>query len=179
MSPLESQSNDNSAGAEPAEMAAPELEQLRQDLAMAQDRALRAQADLENYRKRMRREMDEERRYAQLPLIRDVLPVLDNIALALKAADAARDGAAAEGAGLVQGVRMVAQQLEGALKQHGLQRVAAEEGGAFDPHLHEAVGARPNVQHPSNTVLEVLRAGYQLHDRVVRPAQVVVSQAPE
>ena len=107
MAPPEPQANQDAAGAEPAELAAPELEQLRQDLSMAQDRALRAQADLENYRKRMRREMDDERKYAQLPLLRDLLPALDNIALAIKAADAAPDAS-----GLLAGVRMVAQQLD-------------------------------------------------------------------
>ena len=160
--------NDNDQGGDPAA----DLDQLRQDLATAQDRALRAQADLDNYRKRMRREMDEERRYAYLPLLRDLLPVLDNIALATKAAENSP-----EAAGLLTGVKMVAEQLEGVLQRHHCRRIDAQLGSPFDPSLHEAIGTRPSGDHPPHTVLEVTRAGYQMHDRVVRPAQVVVSTA--
>ena len=86
MAPPEPQANQDAAGAEPAELAAPELEQLRQDLSMAQDRALRAQAELENFRKRSRRELDDSLRYASLPLLRDLLGVIDNLDRAIEAA---------------------------------------------------------------------------------------------
>lgn len=156
------------------ELAAPgEVDVLRQELDAAKDRALRAQAELDNYRKRARREMEDERRYAQLPLLRDLLPVIDNIGRALQAAEKSPDGA-----GLLDGVKLVAQQLEGVLARHHCTRIAALHQ-PFDPHLHEAILQQPSGDYPSGTVLQVTQEGYQLHDRVVRPAQVIVSAAPD
>jgi molecular chaperone GrpE len=150
----------------PAEEAA-----LRNELAAAKDRALRAQAELDNYRKRMRKEMDDERRYAQLPLLSDLLPVLDNVSRAIQAAEKSPDAA-----GLLAGFKMVAQQLEGVLARHHCQRIDALHK-PFDPHLHAAILQQPSSEHPSNTVIQVAQDGYQLHDRVLRPAQVIVSTA--
>lgn len=149
-----------------------ELETLRQELEGAKDRALRLQAELENYRKRVRREMDDERRYAQLPLLKELLPVIDNIGRALQAAEKKTDGA-----GLLAGVKLVAQQLDGVLGRHHCQRIEALHQ-PFDPHLHEAILQQPSPDHPAGTVLNVTQEGYQLHDRVVRPAQVIVSTTP-
>ena len=152
--------------------AAREADGLRQELEAAKDRALRAQAELENYRKRARREMEEERRYAQLPLLKDLLPVIDNIGRALQAAEKSPDGA-----GLLDGVKLVAQQLDGVLTRHHCTRIDARHQ-PFDPHLHEAILQQPSGDYPPGTVLNVTQEGYQLHDRVVRPAQVIVSAAP-
>lgn len=145
--------------------------QLRKELREANDRALRSQAELENFRKRSRREMEDERRYAALPLIRDLLGVMDNLERALAAAE---KGDAA--AGLLEGVRMVALQFNMCLEQYQCQRIPAV-GASFDPHLHEAIAQQPSADHPPGTVMHVVRQGYRLHDRVVRPAQVIVSQA--
>ncbi|HJT34981.1 MAG TPA: nucleotide exchange factor GrpE [Pirellulales bacterium] len=153
--------------------AAPdELETLRQELDAAKDRALRVQAELENYRKRVRREMDDERRYAQLPLLKELLPVIDNIGRALQSAEKSPDGS-----GLLEGVKLVAQQLDGVLSRHHCQRIEALHQ-PFDPHLHEAILQQPSADYPAGTVLNVTQEGYQLHDRVVRPAQVIVSTTP-
>lgn len=162
------------AGESAVELATPpgDAETLRQELDAAKDRALRVQAELENYRKRARREMEEERRYAQLPLLNDLLPVIDNIGRALQSAEKNPDGA-----GLLEGVKLVAQQLDGVLARHHCTRIEAL-GKPFDPHLHQAILQQPSAEHPAATVLTVTQEGYQLHDRVVRPAQVIVSTAP-
>lgn len=159
------------AADEPQSLAA-ELEKVRAEAAAARDQALRAQAELENFRKRMRREMEEERRYADLPLLRDLLPVLDNIGRAVKAAESAPDVG-----GLLAGVKMVEQQLGGVLKQHHCSRIEAD-GVLFDPHLHQAISMQPREDVAPNSVLLVAQEGYQLHDRVIRPAQVIVSTLP-
>ncbi|HWB13668.1 MAG TPA: nucleotide exchange factor GrpE [Pirellulales bacterium] len=144
---------------------------LRDELAAARDRALRAQAEFENYRKRMRKEMDDERKYAQLPLLTDLLPVLDNVSRAIQAAEKSSDAG-----GLLAGFKMVSQQLEGVLARHHCQRIDALHQ-PFDPHLHAAILQQPSSEHPPNTVIQVAQDGYQLHDRVLRPAQVIVSTA--
>ena len=147
--------------------------QLQAELDDAKDRALRAQAELENVRKRLRREMDDERKYALMPLVADLLPVGDNIARAVTAAEKSP-----EASGLLDGVKLVAQQLEGVLARHNTKRIEAL-GKPFDPNVHAAILQQPSADQPANTVLQVAQEGYQLHDRVVRPAQVIVSKAAE
>ncbi len=149
-----------------------EIEQLEAELQQAQTQILRAQADLENFRKRVRRDLAEERKYACLPLVQDLLPIADGLDLALQAIQP--DDA---GAGIAAGVRMVCGQLASVLQQHHCQPIAAE-GQVFDPHLHEAVAQLPDAQHPRGTVIQMLKPGYRLHDRVVRPAQVIISAGP-
>ena len=149
-----------------------EVEQLRLDLEEVGDRALRAQAELENYRRRIARQMEEERRFALMPLLRNLLPVLDNMRRATEAAENAEDAA-----GLLEGFRMVAEQLEGVLAQHHCTEIEALHA-PFDPNLHEAILQQPSGDHPAGTVLLVTQPGFQLHDRVVRPSQVIVSGKP-
>jgi molecular chaperone GrpE len=149
-----------------------ELERLQQDLNDAQSQVLRAQAELDNFRKRMRREMEEERRFASSSLLRDLFPALDNLERAVGAAEQS-----AGSAGVVQGVRMVAQQLGEILQQHGCRRIPTI-GENFDPHLHEALAQQPSDDKPAGAILVEARAGYQLHDRVLRPAQVIISSGP-
>lgn len=160
------------AGASDSDKASAELEQLREELEEARDRNLRMLAELDNYRKRARREIEEERRYAQLPLLQDLLPVVDNVGRAIAAADRAADPVT-----LVDGFKMVAQQLENILTKHHCVRIPAQ-GAPFDPHLHQAIMQQPTKDHPTNTVVQVAQEGYQLHDRVLRPAQVVVTTQP-
>ncbi len=159
-------------GAAPAEAEVGDVERLREQLGKANDQLLRSHAELENYRKRVRREMDEQRRYALLPLLRDLLPVVDNIDRAIAAAVAAE-----EAAGLLAGFQMVASQLHSVLTQHHCEMIEAD-GAQFDPHLHEAICQQPTPDEPENKVLQVTQVGYKLHDRVIRPSQVVVSTAP-
>jgi molecular chaperone GrpE len=146
-----------------------EMQRLEDELAAAHDRALRAHAELDNYRKRTARQMEEERKYATLTLVRDLLPVVDNLERAMQAAEQNQNGA-----GLLQGVTLVVQQLASVLERHDCQRIDAK-GSAFDPHLHNAIGQMPSAELPAGVVAEVALAGYRMHDRVVRPAQVLVS----
>jgi molecular chaperone GrpE len=128
----------------------------------------RTQADFDNYQKRVQRDMQQERRYALFPLAHDLLPVLDNLSRALSAAQQAGDQGP-----LVQGVAMVQSQLLDVLKRHGITPIEALHQ-PFDPNLHQAVMQRPANQ-PPNTVVDVVQQGFKIHDRVLRPASVVVS----
>jgi molecular chaperone GrpE len=157
-----------------AQVAEPpdDLEQLRGQLADARDKLLRAQAELENYRKRVRREMEDERRYAEVHLIRDLLPIVDNMSRAIDAAEKKADAAA-----LLEGLKMMSQQFQQVFAQHHSKLITDEAVGApFDPHRHEAILQQPSEEHPEHTVLGVTRPGLELHDRIVRPAQVIVSK---
>ena len=169
-------------GTKPQAAPAPEetAAQLRAELEAAKDRALRCHAELDNYRKRAARENEERLRYANLGLLRDLLPVLDNVERAIAAAQSA--GTAVElppqpGANaLLEGFQMVNRQLEDVLRRHHCRRIEAHHM-PFDPNLHHAVMQQPSDEYPENTVLTVTQQGYQLHDRVVRPSQVIVSKA--
>jgi molecular chaperone GrpE len=138
----------------------------------AKDRALRAQAELDNVRKRLRKEMDDERRYALMPLVTDLLPVVDNIGRAVAAAEKSADASS-----LLTGVKLVAQQLEAILARHHTVKIDAQ-GKPFDPNVHAAIMQQPTDEYAPGTVVMVAQEGYQLHDRVVRPAQVIVSSSP-
>jgi len=142
------------------------------ELATERDRTLRLRAELENVRNRTARELASERRYAALPLVRDLLPVVDNVDRAIAAAE--KSG---EKGPLVDGFRMVRQQLMGILEQHQCTPINPV-GEAFDPQFHEAILHQPSPTIPADHVTMVTQAGYQLHDRVVRPAQVIVSSGP-
>lgn len=130
------------------------------------------QAEFENYQKRSTREREQESRFAPTPLVRELLPALDNMELALDAAKKTGD----EGP-LVQGVQAIYSQILDAFRRSGVTRIDAL-GQTFDPNLHEAVGQLPTTEHPPQTVVQVYRPGYVIHDRVIRPATVIVSVAP-
>jgi molecular chaperone GrpE len=132
----------------------------------------RTRADFENYQKRAQREASQERRYWHGPLALDLLPILDNFERAVAAARQA-----GETGPLVQGVAMVQSQILDALRRHGITRIEAQ-GQPFDPNLHQAVMQQPTRAQPPNTVVQVLEQGFMLHDRVLRPARVVVAVAP-
>ena len=152
------------ADGEPSDLAA--------ELAAEKDRVLRVQAEMQNLRNRLSREIADERRYAALPLLRDLLPVVDNIGRAI---DAAQQRGDAEN--LLEGFKLVRQQLASILEQHNVQPIAAL-GEPFDPQVHEAILKQPSNEHPEDHVALVTQQGYQLHDRVVRPSQVIVSSGP-
>lgn len=174
-----SSANNNDAE-QAGEQVLDDLETLRSRLQTAEqkrdeylDLAQRTRADFENYQKRMKRDMAEERRYAQAPLAGDLLSALDNLERATAAAEQA-----GEKGPLVQGVVMVQTQLLDILRRHGITRIEAR-GQPFDPNLHQAVMQQPSKEHPPMTVVQVLEQGYLIHDRVLRPARVAVSTAPE
>ncbi|MCO6454483.1 MAG: nucleotide exchange factor GrpE [Pirellulaceae bacterium] len=150
--------------------AGDELARLRLELDEANRRVLLTQAELENFRKRTRRDLDDALKYASLPLLRDILAVADNLQLAIQAAEKHP-----ENAGLLEGVQMVYRQLGDVLRAHHCVEIEAA-GANFDPDLHEAIMYQPHDEHPEGTITQVVRGGYRLHDRVVRPPQVCVSR---
>jgi molecular chaperone GrpE len=170
------QSESAPAGQESANAGAVEnLEELRkkagerdQYLSLAQ----RTRAEFENYQKRNQREREQERQYMAGQFLLEMLPVLDNIERATLAAQQA-----GEQGPLVQGVGMVRQQFLDMLKRHGVTRIEAE-GQPFDASRHQAIAQMESADQPANTVVQVAQQGYVLHDRVLRPAGVVVSKAP-
>lgn len=147
----------------------PSLEDLQAQLAEAEKRVLMAQADLENFRRRTRQNAQEQIKYASLDLMSEILESVDNLNRAVEAH--ANDP---DGKGLADGVHLVAQQIANALANHGCKKIESE-GQPFDPNRHQAVTVEPSNDHDPNMVLQELRAGFQLHDRVIRPAQVIVS----
>jgi molecular chaperone GrpE len=143
------------------------------ELAAANDRLLRLQAEMQNLRNRTAREIAEERRYAALPIMRELLPVVDNIDRAIDAAEKA-----GEAENLLAGFRLVRQQLATILAQHHCEPIEAN-GQPFDPHMHEAILQQPSGDVPAGHVMMVTQQGYKLHDRVVRPSQVIVSSGAQ
>jgi molecular chaperone GrpE len=137
----------------------------------AEERLLRAQAEIENVRKRGQREYQDLLRYAEINLLRDILPVLDNIERAIEASEKTADFES-----LRAGFRMTAQQIEKLLESHGCKTIATD-GVAFDPAVHEAIAQQPAGDASPGAVMGVASKGYLLHERVVRPAQVIVAAA--
>ena len=146
--------------------------ELQDKINQLQDQLLRGQAELENFRRRSQREMADVRKYQSLPVVRDLLPAVDNLNRAILAAEQTGDVT-----NLLAGIRMVVQQLADTLKANAAQPIEAE-GKSFDPNLHEALSQVPTPDHPPMTVIQVVESGYVMHDRVVRPAKVIVSCAP-
>jgi molecular chaperone GrpE len=136
------------------------------------DLARRTRADFENYQTRARRDMEAERRYAATALVAELLPVMDNLERAL---DSARK--AHENATLIEGIEIVRRQFADTLGKHGVAPIKPDNV-PFDPNLHQAVMQQPSADHPPMTVLMTVETGYKLHDRVIRPAKVIVSAAP-
>ena len=154
---------------EPEEKVPPTLEE---QLAEWKERAIRATADLENFRKRMAREKSESLRYANQALLEELLPVLDNFEMGLQAAAADSESM------IFRGMEMVKKQLDDFLSGQGAEEIAAE-GEQFDPNVHEAVSQEESAEAEEGAVLRVLRRGYRLRERLLRPANVVVAKAPE
>ena len=142
---------------------------LSSQLQDAEERVLRAQAEIENVRKRGRREYEDLLRYGEMNLLRDILPVLDNIERAIEASESTTDVET-----LREGFRMTASQIEKLLESHGCETVKTENE-VFDPTVHEAISQQPGNGADPGTVIGVTSRGYVLHDRVVRPAQVIVA----
>jgi molecular chaperone GrpE len=163
----------DSKAPEPQQTATSAAEQLaaaKKEAADNHDRYLRAAADLENFRRRTVREKEELRLFASSRLLEDLLPALDNLALGLASARQPK----ADLKALVGGVELLQQQLKSALAAHGLREINPL-GQAFDPHQHEAISHQPSPDVAAEHVLKVVRTGYVLNGRLLRPASVVVS----
>lgn len=155
-----------------------ELEALRERASEAEafkDRYLRSVADLENFRKRAARERQDAAQYANQRLLEKLIPVLDNLDMALAAVTSAQGGS---GDSLRLGVEMVLGQARGILRDAGLEEVNAV-GQAFDPTWHEAVSQQETTEVPEGQVIQQLRKGYKLQERLLRPASVIVARKPQ
>jgi len=137
------------------------------------DRFLRSAAELENYKKRSARQMEEFRKFANESLLPELLPVIDNLERAMEAAAADEDS----NAGLLEGVRMTMDEIKRILDKFGVKPIDALER-SFDPAYHQAVMQEEAEHFPAQTVIRELQKGYLLHDRLLRPAMVVVSRLP-
>lgn len=135
-----------------------------------QDQLLRARAEFDNYRKRMLREGEQLRKTAAQGLMRDLLPIVDNLERALGHVEDKTDG-------LALGVEMILKQFASVLSNQGLEPIPAK-GEPFDPNIHEALTHQPSAEYPADTVMEEFQRGYRLGDFVLRPTQVVVSSGP-
>lgn len=154
------------AGKAPVGLEA-ELERLRQEVAESQDRYLRERAEAENVRKRLQREKVEALRFANEPLVRDLLPVVDNLERALAHCTPA-DTAVREG------LELVLRSLLEVLERHNVKRIESE-GAGFDPAFHEAIAQIHSGEHAPNAVTHQHQVGYLLNDRLLRPALVTVN----
>ncbi len=156
---------------EPVDLAADRLLALETEVAQLRDALLRAQADQQNQARRHQRDQVDFRKFAATVVLEDLLPALDSLRLGLDLAEKQPDTAVAKGFALA------VQQLEGALATHGLKPVVAL-GQPFDPARHEALSQEASSEQPEGTVLRVLRTGWMLHERLLRPAGVVVVAPP-
>jgi molecular chaperone GrpE len=143
------------------------------EAAKLKDLALRARADLDNFRKRSLREKEDAIRYANNGLLEKLLPVIDNFELGL---DAARN--ATDAASVLQGMSMVQRQLQDFIRSQGLEEVPTD-GQAFDPNKHDAVSQEFSAEVPEGQVIRQVRKGYKLKDRLLRAASVIVSKGAQ
>lgn len=150
---------------DPVAVALAEIEKWR-------DLALRSQADLDNYRKRMAREKNDAILYANVSLLNSLLPVLDNFEMGLQAARQENENGT-----IYQGFLMVRKQIEDFLAEQGVRPVPA--AGPFDPNQHEAVTQIHSDTVPEGEIVSELRRGYRLNDRLLRAANVIISKGPE
>lgn len=162
---------------EPQAAGDDELDALRQQAAENWSKYLRACAELDNLRKRNAREVEGARRFGAERLAQGVLPVRDSIEAGLAAAGNAAAANADAGA-LLEGMRATLRLLDDALQSVGIGEIDPL-GEPFDPTRHEAITVRPSTEVEPNTVVEVVQKGYEIHERVLRPARVIVSQAPD
>lgn len=150
-----------------------ELAKAREETRQSHERWLRERADLENLKKRVARERAETVKFANESVLRDLLPIVDNLERAVAHAEGGGDGQP-----LVEGVALVLKSLLDVLERHGVKRIDAK-GTLFDPALHEAMAHVESAEHEPNSVIEEHQAGYRLQERLLRPALVSVAKAPE
>jgi len=148
------------------------IQELEQQVVELRDRELKAQAELENFRRRMLRDVDQQLRFSSMPLVTDLLEVLDNLNRAMESAVPT-----AGSEGLIAGVKLVQQQFVNVLSKHQCKQIPSV-GMPFDPNVHQAISQQPSDTHAAGTVMLEHSVGYMLHDRVVRPSMVVVSTGP-
>lgn len=152
------------------------IEALKAENAELKDRALRTMAEMENLRRRTEKELKDARQYSVTGFARDMLTVSDNLRRALEAVpEELRQNADAGLVSLIEGVEMTERELLNQLEKNGVKKLDPA-GQKFDPNFHQAMFEVPNTEVPNNTVVQVMQAGYQIGDRVLRPAMVGVSK---
>lgn len=144
-------------------------EALEIEVAKWKDQAIRNAAELDNYRKRMSREKLDAVRYGNQGLLEELLPVLDNFDMGMQAA------AQEEGSMLYMGMQMIQKQLNEFLSSQNVTEIDAQAGGSFDPKIHEALSQEASDEVEEGNILRVVRKGYQIGDRLLRPSNVVVA----
>ncbi|HEV2454303.1 MAG TPA: nucleotide exchange factor GrpE [Verrucomicrobiae bacterium] len=162
---------------DPASLTAEQLEELKARAAKADehwDRLLRTTADFDNFKKRAARERTEAVQFANSSLLQKLLPVMDSFEMALAAVQTAKDETSSS---LKAGIVMVQSQLKGILAEAGLEEIDAT-GKEFDPAQHEAVSQQDSNDVPEGRVVQQIRKGYKLRERLLRPAAVVVARKP-
>lgn len=162
------------AAAEQLRTLAGEVELAREESQRNRDLYLRAVADMENYRKRAQRDKEDTARFANENILREILPVMDNLERAL---DHARNSGQ-DKSGLVEGVEMTLNQFTKVLEKFNVKPVPGQ-GEPFSTAFHEAIGQVESAEMPAGSVAQVLQRGYLLNDRLLRPAMVMVSKAPQ
>lgn len=145
-----------------------QVENLENILKEKNEEILRRAADLDNYRKRLTKETEDKVRFANQSVVKDFLPVMDNIEMALQHAE--------EGSPLREGIELTIKSFKDALSKHGVKEVDAEIGTIFDPAVHEAIMMDNNTEYENNAVTLCVQKGYILNDRVIRPAKVKVNK---
>ncbi|MBW2491542.1 MAG: nucleotide exchange factor GrpE [Deltaproteobacteria bacterium] len=147
------------------------VESLKKEAAENHDRLLRVAAEFENYKKRAAREMNDFRKFANESFVKAMLPVVDSLDLAIESSSTDTH----TNHSVVEGVSMTLKEILKVFEQFGVKRFESM-GNVFDPSLHQAVMQEETQVHPDNTVLRELQKGYMIHDRLLRPAMVVVSK---
>ena len=157
------------------EPEAAEIDALRAERDELKDRFMRALADAENARKRSDKDRREAEQYGGSKLARDMLPVYDNMKRALEAASEEQKQVAAA---LIEGIELTMRELRNVFAKHGIQVITPQVGDRFDPQLHQAMFEAPVPGTTAGEIIQVSAEGFQLHDRLLRPAQVGVSSTP-
>ena len=163
---------------DPASLTIEQFEELKSRAAKADehwDRLLRTTADFDNFKKRAARERTEAVQFANASLLQKLLPVLDSFEMALAALQTAKDE---KSSSLQAGITMVQSQLKSILAEAGLEEIDAM-GKEFDPTQHEAVSQHDTTDVPEGRVVQQIRKGYKLRERLLRPAGAVVARKPE
>ena len=169
----EAESEDGAGESEEVEQLKTELSTAKAEAADTYDRLLRLSAEFENYKKRVQRQMEDHKKYANEDLIKDLLSVVDNLERALNAAGEQQKDET--GACMAEGVEMTLNEIVKILKNHNVTPIEAK-GKPFDPTYHEAVMQEETDDYPENTVISEFQKGYMLHDRLIRPAMVTVAK---
>lgn len=162
---------DTPESVDPLKQMEQKVESLKKEAAENHDRLLRVAAEFENYKKRATREMNDFRKFANESFVKAMLPVVDTLDLAIESSSNDKNA----NNSMVEGVNMTLKEILKVFEQFGVKRFESI-GKTFDPSLHQAVMQEETKEYPDNTVLKELQKGYMIHDRLLRPAMVVVSK---